>query len=67
MYRVWGPSAAFRRRLARRKPELRAGPTPVHESSDRRKSTDTATRAYREGQKLYWDRRKEEIVDQPAV
>ena len=26
-----------------------------------------ATRAYREGRKLYWDRRKEEIVDQPAV
>jgi predicted dehydrogenase len=25
-----------------------------------------ATRAYREGKKLYWDRRKEEIVAQPA-
>jgi predicted dehydrogenase len=29
--------------------------------------TIMATRAYREGRKLYWDRRKEEIVDQPAV
>ncbi len=26
-----------------------------------------ATRAYREGRKLYWDRRKEEIVDQPPA
>jgi predicted dehydrogenase len=26
-----------------------------------------ATRAYREGKKLYWDRTKEEIVDQPVV
>jgi predicted dehydrogenase len=26
-----------------------------------------ATRAYREGKKLYWDRVKEEIVDQPVI
>jgi len=25
-----------------------------------------ATRAYREGKKLYWDRQKEEIVDRPV-
>jgi len=29
--------------------------------------TIMATRAYRDGRKLYWDRRKEEIVDQPVV
>jgi predicted dehydrogenase len=29
--------------------------------------TIMATRAYREGKKLYWDREKEEIVDQPVV
>jgi predicted dehydrogenase len=26
-----------------------------------------ATRSYREGKKLYWDRKKEEIVDQPTI
>ncbi len=26
-----------------------------------------ATRAYREGKKLYWDRTKEEIVDHPVI
>jgi hypothetical protein len=26
-----------------------------------------ATLAYREGKKLYWDRSKEEIVDQPVI
>ncbi len=26
-----------------------------------------ATRAYREGKKLYWDREKEEIIEQPPV
>jgi hypothetical protein len=26
-----------------------------------------ATRAYREGKKLYWDRKADEIVDQPPA
>jgi hypothetical protein len=26
-----------------------------------------ATRSYREGKKLYWDREKEEIVEQPPA
>jgi predicted dehydrogenase len=30
-------------------------------------ATIMATRAYREGKKLYWDRKKEEIVDHPVV
>jgi len=30
-------------------------------------ATIMATRAYREGKKLYWDRNKEEIVDHPVI
>jgi hypothetical protein len=30
-------------------------------------ATIMATRAYREGKKLYWDRTKEEIVDHPVT
>jgi len=30
-------------------------------------ATIMATRAYREGKKLYWDRAKEEIVDHPVI
>ena len=26
-----------------------------------------ATRSYREGKKMYWDRQREEIVDRPAT
>jgi hypothetical protein len=29
--------------------------------------TIMATRAYREGKKMFWDRRKEEIVDHPVA
>jgi hypothetical protein len=30
-------------------------------------ATIMATRAYREGKKLYWDHSKEEIVDHPVI